>query len=156
MSTATPSGWLRPVNGSTVWVVEPAASFTTRLLLRVGDVEVAGGVHRHTLGAVEAGERQHDLGARAGRQLQHPIVARVGDVEVAGGVHRHTGGGGEAGERQRDLRTVCGLRGLCLGWGRVRGQVLPARGSQDHYDRGDYASLTWRRWSCHHRGGGVR
>lgn len=28
-STATPSGELRPVNGSTVWLVDPAASFTT-------------------------------------------------------------------------------------------------------------------------------
>jgi hypothetical protein len=32
---------LSPVNGSTVWVAEPAASFSTRLLPSV-DVEVAG------------------------------------------------------------------------------------------------------------------
>ena len=31
-STATPSGDLSPVNGSTVWVLSPAASATTRLL----------------------------------------------------------------------------------------------------------------------------
>jgi hypothetical protein len=29
------------------------------LTVAVDDVEVAGGVHRHSLGAVEAGERQH-------------------------------------------------------------------------------------------------
>ena len=29
-STATPRGY-RPVNGNTLWVAEPAASFTTRL-----------------------------------------------------------------------------------------------------------------------------
>ncbi|COX33240.1 Uncharacterised protein [Mycobacterium tuberculosis] len=34
LSTATPSGSLRPVNGSTVWVLDPAANFTTLLLPR--------------------------------------------------------------------------------------------------------------------------
>jgi hypothetical protein len=59
--------------------------------------DVAGGIHRHTPWAGEAGERQHDLGGRAGRQFHHPIVATVHDADVAGGTHRHTPRAGEAG-----------------------------------------------------------
>ena len=58
-------GSLSPVNGSSVWVVAPAASFSTRLL--PCDVDVAGAVHRHTPGVVELGEGQHHLGRRRPR-----------------------------------------------------------------------------------------
>ena len=63
------------MNGNTIWVPEPAASFSTRSLNRHVEVagvstaiplEVAGGVHRHITGVVEAGERQRDLGAVCG------------------------------------------------------------------------------------------
>jgi hypothetical protein len=43
-------------------------------------------------GESEAGERQHRLGVRPGRQLQHPTLVLVDDVEIARSVHRHTGG----------------------------------------------------------------
>ena len=66
----------------------------------VGDVDVAGAVHRYTVGVGEAGERQLGRGAHPHWQLQHPVGAVVGDVEVAGAVHRHTLGVGEVGERQ--------------------------------------------------------
>ncbi len=34
VSTATPAGLLSPLNGSTVWVVVPAANFSTLLLAK--------------------------------------------------------------------------------------------------------------------------
>ena len=61
MSTATPLGSFRPVNGSSTGVLDPAAQFQHPVIVEVGDVEVAGGVHRHVFGQVEAVERQLDL-----------------------------------------------------------------------------------------------
>ena len=52
----------------------------------IGDVNVAGGVNRHTLWTVEVGEGQHRLGVRPGRQLHHPIAA-VEHVYAAGNVY---------------------------------------------------------------------
>lgn len=49
----------------------------------VGDIDVAGGVDRHAVGAAEVGERQRLGGAGPGRQFQHPVVAVVADIEVA-------------------------------------------------------------------------
>ena len=82
MSTATPRGWSRPVNGSIGLGgrARPPAS-APDLPHSVGDVEVAGGVHRHTFGLVEAGKRQLDLGGRStptGRSL--PPEARPGHL----------------------------------------------------------------------------
>src|ERR1700739_2729611 len=78
----------------------------------VEHIDVAGGVDRHPVGPVEAGERQHGLGVRPGRQLQHLTVAdatylyggaAVGDVYVASAVHPHPLGEVEVGEWQHGL-----------------------------------------------------
>ena len=58
MSTAIRGGTLRPVNGSASGWLDARRQFQHPDVTIVGDVEVAGGIHRHTEGAVEAGERQ--------------------------------------------------------------------------------------------------
>ena len=47
LSTATLLGPPRPVNGSIVGILEPAANFSTRLLCGSGDsdISIVGGVH---------------------------------------------------------------------------------------------------------------
>src|ERR1035437_1168226 len=66
----------------------------------VGDVEVAGGIHRNALGQVQLGAggravvADYVYAARHGgdhpiRDLAHAGAKRVGDVQVAGGIHGH-------------------------------------------------------------------
>ena len=93
-----PCGLARPLCGAS-----PRRQFYHPIVAIVGDIDVAGGIHRHTAGVVEAGEGQLGRGGRARRQFHHPIVGRVRDVEVASGIHRHPDGVVEAGERQDGL-----------------------------------------------------
>ena len=74
-----PCGLARPPCGAS-----PRRQLHHLIVDRVGDVEVAATIHRHTVGVVDAGERQHRLGGRARRQLHRPN-ANVGDIGVAGG-----------------------------------------------------------------------
>ena len=81
----SPTWQRRPAPARIGWGAAVAAKLLHRQLEHpgvagFGDVEVAGGIHRHVGGAHEAGEWQHRLGGRAGRQLQHPVFAAVGDV----------------------------------------------------------------------------
>ena len=79
---------------------------------RIGDEQVARGVHRHTLGEAQAGGgggaavagEAPGAGARHGGDDPtgpvHPadaVVELIGDVQVARGVHRHIGGDAQAG-----------------------------------------------------------
>ena len=93
-----PCGLARPLCGAS-----PRRQFYHPIVAIVGDIDVAGGIHRHTAGVVESGEGQLGRGGRARRQFHHPIVGRVRDVEVASGIHRHPDGVVEAGERQDGL-----------------------------------------------------
>ena len=69
-------------------------------LFRVGDVEVAGGVHGDPAGSVQLGaggravvaaEALRPVARHGGdhpvRDLADAVVASVGDVQVAGGIH---------------------------------------------------------------------
>ncbi len=63
------------------------------VVVRIGDVEVAGAVHRNPSGRLRPVNGSTVWVVDPGRQLQHPavVVAPVGDVEVAGAIHRHPG-----------------------------------------------------------------
>ena len=69
----------------------------------VDDVHVACGIHRHAVGAVETGRRQHGRRGRRRRELHHLPVLVVDDIHVACGVHRHTVRVLETGQRQHCL-----------------------------------------------------
>ena len=78
----------------------PRSQFQHPPVAKVGDINVATRVHRHTRGIVELGERQHGLRSGPRRQLHHPAVAPVGDIDVTAAVHRDTPEAVEPGERQ--------------------------------------------------------
>jgi hypothetical protein len=80
---------LRSVNGSSVGLLTPGASFSTRVFEAVGYVDVSYAVDRHIKGLADVFERQRGWATRSRRLLPHLAVVVVEDVDVVSGVHRH-------------------------------------------------------------------
>jgi hypothetical protein len=70
------------------------------MVVEVGDVQVACGVHRRATGIRLVGEGQRCRGVCPRRDLPHPGVALTDDEDVPGGVDRHAVGVAEDGERK--------------------------------------------------------
>ena len=88
----------RPI--STSRRCQSAAEFEHPVVATVDDIDVAGGIHRHTDGVIDAGERQHRWRVRPGGQLQHPIVVGINHIHTSGGVHCHIDDAVQIGEWQ--------------------------------------------------------
>jgi hypothetical protein len=58
-----------PLGRSSSAAPQPTASSSTALSAGVGNVHGACGIHRHTIGIIEAGERRHLVRPRPGRRL---------------------------------------------------------------------------------------